>query len=115
MEEIATRAGMRAGNLYRYFPSEAALILCLVERAQAEIEDAFCAVRSVDEFHDALEGMLRDHLSEEARGRAAVLVEMWAEACRTMRFTGSVEPARSASARGFEVFSPARRIFQATP
>jgi AcrR family transcriptional regulator len=82
MDDIANGAGMRAGNLYRYFPSKSALITHLVEQVYCEIEAAFPKDCSLEVFCEALEGVLRDLLGTTTQSRAALLVEIWAEAGR---------------------------------
>lgn len=82
MNDIALAAGMSPGNLYRYFPSKAAITATLVERAQRELELAFQDVCDPDGFLVALSRSLEGHLGPNARHRAALAMEIWAEASR---------------------------------
>jgi TetR/AcrR family transcriptional repressor of uid operon len=95
MEEIAQQAGMRAGNLYRYFPSKAALIQAVATRALDELGAEFQCVRSAENLWDALHATLERHLADEGRTRARLLVEIWAELSRSSSSVRSGDVSRA--------------------
>jgi AcrR family transcriptional regulator len=94
MQDVAREAGMSPGNLYRYFSSKAAIVAGLCERDQAELAANFAQLRGVEDFLGAFGAMAREHLVDEPRERAALIVEIWAEASRN--------PDIAAITQGFE-------------
>lgn len=73
---------MSPGNLYRYFPSKAAIVAGLCERDQQELAGNFAQLHGVDDFLSSFKAMAREHLVDEPRERAALMIEIWAEASR---------------------------------
>ncbi|MGQ7791074.1 TetR/AcrR family transcriptional regulator [Faunimonas sp. B44] len=83
MQDVAAEAGMTAGNLYRYFPSKEALVLGLCERDRCRVAADFEGFRpgSAD-FLDGFESFGRKFFDETERDKAALCLEIWAEATR---------------------------------
>jgi len=85
MQQVAEEASMSAGNLYRYFPSKEALVegICLLD--QRERGAAFHALAASDDVLGTLDTMLRDNLLNKPRHKAAMFLEVTAEAGRNPR------------------------------
>src|SRR5271163_2263148 len=79
MSQVADEAGMSAGNLYRYFPSKEAIVegLCLAD--QVERSEAFAALASAADLRAAMRAALQEHVLRRPRGKARMIVEIWAE------------------------------------
>ena len=82
MNDVAAEAGMSPGNLYRYFPSKHAIVAGLVECDRAEMRDDFAALAASSDFLGALAALGQKHFKELPRERAALCLEIWAEATR---------------------------------
>ena len=93
MQEVAAKAGMSPGNLYRYFPSKDALIAGMVERDRTEVAQAFAAA-SGDDLLGGLRALGRRTFLEDPRDKSTMCVQIWAEATR--------DPAILALHQGFE-------------
>jgi AcrR family transcriptional regulator len=85
MQQVADESGMSAGNLYRYFPSKEALVEGMCARDQRERAAAFEALVGSGEVLATLAAMLREHLLDKPREKAAMMVEITAEAARNPR------------------------------
>jgi AcrR family transcriptional regulator len=85
MQQVAEEAQMSAGNLYRYFPSKEALVegICILD--QRERSGAFHALVHSDDVLGTLDTMLRDNLLNKPRHKAAMFLEVAAEAGRNPR------------------------------
>jgi TetR/AcrR family transcriptional repressor of uid operon len=81
MQDVAAKAGMSPGNLYRYFPSKDALIAGMVERDRAEVGAAF-ATASGDDLLGGLRALGRRTFLEDPRDKSTMCVQIWAEATR---------------------------------
>jgi AcrR family transcriptional regulator len=82
IQDVATEAGMSPGNLYRYFPSKDAIVAGLAERDRAEVAADFAALERAPDFLAALAAIARKHLADAPREKAALHLEIWAEAAR---------------------------------
>ena len=82
MADIALRAGMSAGNLYRYFESKDAVVAQLCGRDRAEIAGGFAQINNAENPLEAFEALGRHHLVDEPRERAVLVAEIWSEAAR---------------------------------
>ncbi len=85
MQNVAEEAGMSAGNLYRYFPSKEAIVEGICARDRRERAAAFDTLVGRSDLLATLAAMLREHLLDEPREKAAMLVESTAEAARNPR------------------------------
>ncbi|HEY8566315.1 MAG TPA: TetR/AcrR family transcriptional regulator [Beijerinckiaceae bacterium] len=82
MQDVAREAGMSPGNLYRYFPSKAAIVAGLCQRDQEELSADLAGLSGGGDLIALFAAMARKHLVEEPRERAALILEIWAEASR---------------------------------
>lgn len=82
MQDLARSAGMSAGNFYRYFASKEAIIVALVERQLAEIEDQFAQVISAADPRRAFIETLGRHMERQADDDGALWAEIMAAAAR---------------------------------
>ena len=85
MQQVADEAGMSAGNLYRYFPSKEALVEGICARDQRERAAAFEILAGRGDLLATLAAMLREHVLDKPREKAAMMVEIRAEAARNPR------------------------------
>ncbi len=85
MQQVADEAGMSAGNLYRYFPSKEAIVEGICARDRRERAAAFDTLAGSGEVLATLAAMLREHLLDKPREKAAMIVEITAEAARNPR------------------------------
>ncbi|MFC7385592.1 TetR/AcrR family transcriptional regulator [Sphaerisporangium rhizosphaerae] len=70
MEDIAARAGLGMGTLYRHFPNKQALLIAMVGERFHGMADLARAAEQITDPGDAFEAMLRGYL-EAADGDAA--------------------------------------------
>lgn len=82
MQDVASEAGMSAGNLYRYFTSKDAIVSGLVARDQAAMSEDFRRLASSDDLLGQVDALLRRHFDETPREHAQFILEIWAEAAR---------------------------------
>ncbi len=82
MQDVAAEARMSAGNVYRYFPSKDAVVAGLVARDRAEATEQFEALVAGGGSLEMFEGLLRRHVLEGGRDKAALWLEICAEAAR---------------------------------
>lgn len=85
MQDVALEAEMSPGNLYRYFPSKAAIVEGLAERDGAELAADFDAFGSGD-FMANFAALGRKHFDGDARDKAVLCLQIWAEATRDPAF-----------------------------
>ncbi len=83
MDDVARRAGVGVGTLYRHFPTKEALMAELVRRKFERIRDTALEALTVEDPWDAFAGMLRrdaEMLAEDATLRDALarMPEAWA-------------------------------------
>ncbi|MFD2249692.1 AcrR family transcriptional regulator [Pseudochelatococcus lubricantis] len=82
MQLVAKEAGMSQGNLYRYFPSKNAIVEGLVERDRDEARRRFDSVDPGAPFWDQFRKLGEDYFIGDAQCKAALCIEIWAEATR---------------------------------
>lgn len=83
MQDLARAAAMSAGNLYRYFPSKAAIVEALIARDLAGVEEGFRAIVAAPDPHAALIAALHHKMSEAGcQGDDALWAEIAAAARR---------------------------------
>ena len=82
MQDVAAEAGMSPGNLYRYFPSKDAIVAGLAERDRSEVSTDFSALGQAPDFLATLAAIARKYLADAPREKAALHLEIWAEAAR---------------------------------
>lgn len=82
MQDIATACGMSAGNLYRYFPSKAAVIAGLVERDRKDVAEKFARLAHLPDQIEGFEAVAREYFKQEAALTAPLTLEIWAAASR---------------------------------
>lgn len=90
MQDICREAGVSAGAVYVYFDSKEALIEGIVARDREDIADALRAVGVAPDFFAALEAALRVCVLERPRHKAALFIEIIAEAHRNPRVAQSL-------------------------
>ena len=83
MDDVARRAGVGVGTLYRHFPTKEALMAELVRRKFVRVREAALEALSVEDPWEAFAGMLRrdaEMLAEDATMRDALarMPEAWA-------------------------------------
>jgi len=95
MAEIAQTAGLSVGQIYRYFENKEAIIAAIVARNTAEMRDIFTEMQDAGE--PILEVMLEKCVNavDDAydRGRAALMLEVVAEAARNPAVAAILEAA----------------------
>jgi len=88
MQHVAEAAGMSAGNLYRTFPSKEAIVEGLCARDQLERAAKFAKAAQFESVMAAIAAGLREHVAEQPRAKARLLVEIWSEAARNPAIAG---------------------------
>lgn len=73
---------MSPGNLYRYFPSKNAIVEGLVERDRDEARRRFARIDPDLPFWDQFARLGEEYFLGDAHSKAALCVEIWAEAAR---------------------------------
>lgn len=73
---------MSPGNLYRYFPSKNAIVAGLVERDRDESRRRFAAIDHTRSFWEQFVALGRAYFVDDARSKAVLCLEIWAEATR---------------------------------
>ncbi len=82
MQDVATEAGMSAGNIYRYFASKDAIISGLCARDRADLARAFEHLQTAPDPFAIFMAIGQQHLVEEPRGKAVFVLDLWAESAR---------------------------------
>lgn len=82
MQDVAAACGMSAGNIYRYFPSKAAIVSGLVERDRNEMASRFAELAMSPNQLESFEQLGREHLKGECARDARLTLEIWAAASR---------------------------------
>jgi TetR/AcrR family transcriptional regulator, repressor for uid operon len=94
MHDVASAAGMSAGNIYRYFASKSAIIVELVECDRSELADKFSRLARSPDILGDFELHAREHFNTDVISHAPLTVEIWAAARRN--------PELAAVCRSFE-------------
>ncbi|MGL4242653.1 MAG: TetR/AcrR family transcriptional regulator [Beijerinckiaceae bacterium] len=82
MQDVAAECGMSPGNLYRYFPSKDAIVAGLAERDREQFNADFERLARSDNPLATFVGLGRQHLVDEPRSKAVMMLEIWAESAR---------------------------------
>jgi AcrR family transcriptional regulator len=95
MAEIAKAAGLSVGQIYRYFENKEAIIAAIVAQDLAEMREKFAELES--QPGDLLDS-IGDHMPEAVEkcydlGRAALVLEVLAEAARNPKVAAIVHAA----------------------
>ena len=95
MADIAKAAGLSVGQIYRYFENKEAIIAAIVAQDLAEMREKFAELESrPGELLDAMTEHLPDAISKcFDQGRAALTLEVLAEAARNPRVAGILRAA----------------------
>jgi TetR/AcrR family transcriptional regulator, repressor for uid operon len=83
VQDVAAACGMSAGNIYRYFPSKAAIIVGLVEHHRTEVAQKFALLAKAPDQVEGFEALGRAYFKNEAVHDAPLTLEIWASACRS--------------------------------
>lgn len=83
MQDVASAAGMSAGNLYRYFPSKDSMVEGLCERDRADLAADFAGFGDATDFMTHFFALGRKHFRDEPREKAVMCLQIWAEATRS--------------------------------
>jgi AcrR family transcriptional regulator len=86
MQDVASEAGMSAGNLYRYFPSKDAVVQGLTERDRRELAEDFAGFDASSDFMATFARLGRKHFENDSRDKAILCLQIWAEATRNADF-----------------------------
>ncbi len=82
MQIVAREAGMSPGNIYRYFPSKNAIVEGMVERDREEARRRFALIDRAQPFWEQFVELGRTYFVGDARAKAVLCLEIWAEAAR---------------------------------
>lgn len=96
MQDICQEAGVSPGAIYLYFPAKEALIGGIVARDRTEMEARIAAVGRAGDLMQGLAAVGRHYMFERPAHKAALMVEIGAEATRNAKVAGlcrSVEQA----------------------
>jgi TetR/AcrR family transcriptional regulator, repressor for uid operon len=85
MQDVASEAGMSAGNIYRYFASKDAMAQSLCERDRTEIAASFAMLEHAPDPMGAFIAIGERHLVNEPRENAIFALDLWGEAARNPR------------------------------
>jgi AcrR family transcriptional regulator len=85
MQDIASEAGMSAGNIYRYFASKDAMAESLCTRDRAQIAASFAALAGSPDPLKAFIAVGERHLVNETRENAIFALDLWGEMARSPR------------------------------
>lgn len=82
MQDVAGEAGMSPANIYRYFDSKDAIVAGLAERDRADLAADMASAAEADDLIAAFGRIAAKHLVEAPPAKAALCLEIWAEATR---------------------------------
>jgi AcrR family transcriptional regulator len=82
MQEICQEAGVSPGAIYLYFPAKEALIDGIVARDRAEMEARIASVGVAGDLMQGLAAVGRHYMVERPAHKAALMIEIGAEATR---------------------------------
>lgn len=91
MAEIASRAGISVGHIYRYFENKEAVIVAIVE---ADLEDAAIEIAAIEGDARAVAAHIVEHIELQSGPKdRALMLEILAEAARNPRVADRVRAA----------------------
>ncbi len=99
MQDVAAECGMSPGNLYRYFAAKDDIVSGLAERDRERFMRDMVQLKSADDPRTTFVAMGRQHLVEEPREKAILMMELWAEGARNPRI-GAICGAMDAICKG---------------
>jgi AcrR family transcriptional regulator len=85
MQDVAAECGMSPGNLYRYFASKDDIVAGMAERDRERFMRDMQRLRSAPDPRATFAALGRQHLVEEPREKAMLMMELWAEGARNPR------------------------------
>jgi len=85
MQDVAAECGMSPGNLYRYFASKDDVVAGMAERDRARFMHDIERLTNARDPRATFEALGRQHLIEEPREKAVLMMEIWAEGARNPR------------------------------
>jgi TetR/AcrR family transcriptional regulator, repressor for uid operon len=104
IQDVATACGMSAGNLYRYFPSKAAMVSGLVERDRNQMAASFAALALSPNQLASFETMGREFIKCECARDARLTLEIWAASSRRPELRAMCESIQQAVGVNLEKF-----------
>ncbi len=104
IQDVATACGMSAGNLYRYFPSKAAMVSGLVERDRNQMAASFAALALSPNQLASFENMGREYIKNECARDARLTLEIWAASSRRPELRSMCESIQQAVGVNLEKF-----------
>ncbi len=91
MAEIAGRAAMSVGHIYRYFENKEAVIVAIVE---ADLEDAALEIAAIEGDAAAVAAHIVNHVQSQSKPKdKALMLEILSEAARNPRVAARVRAA----------------------
>ena len=85
MQDVAAECGMSPGNLYRYFASKDEIVAGMAERDRERFMHDVERLKTAADPRATFEALGRQHLVEEPREKAVMMMELWAEGARNPR------------------------------
>lgn len=85
MQDVAAECGMSPGNLYRYFASKDDVVAGMAERDRERFMHDVERLKTAPDPRATFEALARQHLVEEPREKALLMMELWAEGARNPR------------------------------
>ena len=102
MQDVAAECGMSPGNLYRYFAAKDDIVAGLAERDRERFMRDMEQLKAADDPRATFIAMGRQHLVDEPREKAILMMELWAEGARNPRI-GAICGAMDSICKGIMV------------